>query len=355
MRRQGIRDDNVINVPRGGRIGPPRIGLPGGGGFGWIALGALLILLVAIFTLGTARIAADEACAVTRFGAVSGEQGPGLHLRIPFIDRYRCFRTASTFYEVLEEGGRGSNADFLDSPVDGVTHDGQPLTITFNVRYRIPQANVGNIYAKIARTMPLVNERVVKFHARTIARQQVQKYTSAQLYSGDLDLVSATMAALLKPRFEESGIVLEYFELKRPRFQPAYEEAIEAKQVAREQIETRANEAKAAEQEALRVANLAQGDADAELIRAKGEAQAISLRGQAVRDNPEIISLNYIEALKTIDWAILDGQSVSPFLTLQPPGSGAAPGAPAAPSPTAPDPNAPAPDPQPLPTPPTGP
>jgi len=319
------------------------------------ALGALLIVLDALFTLGTARVAADEACAVTRFGAISGEQGPGLHLKIPFIDRYRCFRTASTFYEVLEEGGRGSNADFLDSPVDGVTHDGQPLTITFNLRYRIPRANVSNIYATIGRTMPQINERVVKFHARTIARQQVQKYTSAQLYSGDLDVVSQSMAKILGPRFEESGIVLEYFELKRPRFQPEYEQAIEAKQIAREQIETRANEAKAAEQEALRVANLAQGDADAELIRARGEAQAISLRGQAVRDNPEIISLNYIEALKTVNWAILDGESVTPCLTLQPPGSGAAPGAPAAPAPTTPDPNAPTPNPAPLPTPPTGP
>lgn len=314
---------------------------------GVVGLIVIVVVLIFGFFLATARVDAGEACAVTRFGAVVREEGPGLHFKLPFAERFSCFRTATTFYEVVDDQSR-SGADFLDTPVDGVTRDGQPLTITFNVRYRIPPDRVGEIYSTVGKTMNEVNERAVKFHARSISRQQVQKFTATELYSGELDLFSQQVGELLRPRFEASGVMLEYFEMKRPRFQPSYEEAIEAQQVAREQIETRANEAAAAEQEALRVANLARGESEAQQIRAAGEATAIALRGQAVRQNPEIISLNYIEALKTINWAILDGTSVTPFLNLEAPGtSGVA--TPAAPPPAIEE---PAPTPAPVPTPP---
>lgn len=309
---------------------------------GWIGLGAAAAIALLAFAFATARVDAGEACAVTRFGAVVREAGPGLHLRLPGIERFHCFRTATTFYEVLDEPGGGSQADFIDEPIDGVTRDGQPVGVTLNLRYRIPGNRVGEIYETIGRTTNEVNERVIKFHTRSITRQQVQKLGATELYAGDLDLAGTAIGDLLRPRFEESGVELEYFELKRPRFNETYEDAIEAQQIAREQIETRENEAAAAEQEAQRVANLARGDAEAEQIRAAGEATAIALRGEAARTNPEIISLNYIEALKTINWAILDGESVTPFLNLQPPGEGSAPGAPggsAAPAaPTAPEP-----------------
>ena len=279
-----------------------------------------LILLVApvLFFALTARVDAGEACAVTRFGKVVDEAGPGIHLRLPLVDRYRCFRTAATFYEVLEEEFN-SEADFADGGLDGVTKDGQPVTMTFNLRYHVPEANVGEVYATIGKTMNDVNARVVKFHSRAVIRQLTQQYTAAQLYSGDLAGIGTAMGQTLAPRFIESGIVLDYFELKRPRFQPAYEQAIESKQIALENVTVRQYEAQAAVEEANREKNLAQGAADAERIRAEGEAQAIALRGKAVRENPEIISLNYIEALKTINWAILDGESVTPFLTLTPP------------------------------------
>jgi regulator of protease activity HflC (stomatin/prohibitin superfamily) len=357
VRQIGGYDDGADVRNRGGGFGPPR-----GSSLRWIILGAIVALLVVVFLSGTARVEAGEACAVTRFGAVTREVGPGLHLRIPGVENFHCFRTATTFYEALDNPEGGSRADYVDTPIDGVTRDGQPVNVTLNLRYRIPRGNVEEIYATIGRTQDQVNERVVKFHARSITRQQVQKYGATELYSGDLDLVSQQMFELVAPRLAEAGVELEFFELKRPRFNEAYEDAIEAQQIAREQIETRQNEAAAAEQEAIRVANLAEGESQAQQIRAAGEAAAIALRGQAARSNPEIISLNYIEALKTINWAILDGGSVTPFLNLQTPGGGAPalPGAPgAAPAESTPAPTEPAasaagaaPTPAPLPTPP---
>ena len=308
----------------GGGTRPP---IGGGDGFDfdqlgipklWLAIAGALALLFVAYSGFTARVDAGEACAVTRFGDITRVAGPGLQIKLPFVEQYHCYRTAATFFEVLDEQDR-SEADFTSGPLDGVTRDGQPVTLTFNLRYLIPRERVTEIYSQIGRTDTDVNERVVKFHSRSIVRQFIQQYSSAELYSGDLAAVSQRMQDELSPLFAESYVTLQYFEIKRPRFDPAYEQAISQKQIARERIETAANEAEAAEQDAVRAANIAQGESDAQRIRAEGEAEAIRLRGQAVRDNPEIIQLNYIDALRTINWAILDSGDVNQFLAITPP------------------------------------
>lgn len=318
--------------PSGGGLDWDRLGIPRI----WLLLGALVALLVVAYAGFTARVDAGEACAVTRFGGLARESGPGLHLKVPIFEQYHCYRTATTFYEVLDDQS-SSQADFQSGALDGVTRDGQRVDLTFNVRYQIPADQVNEIYSQIGKTDRDVNERVVVFHSRTIVRQFVQQYSAEQLYSGDLAAVSQGMQDELTPLFAASFIQLQYFEIKRPRFDDAYEDTISQKQIALEQIETRANEASAAEQEAIGVANRAQGESNAQRIRAQGEAEAIRLRGEAVRDNPEIIQLNYIDALRTINWAILDSGDVNQFLAITPPAGDPIQngGDPAASSPTA--------------------
>lgn len=318
---------NAGNYYGGQRRGSGGARPPQGGGFDWdqlgipklwLAIAAVLALLFVAYSGFTARVDAGEACAVTRFGDITRVAGPGLQLKLPFVEQYHCYRTAASFFEVLDESDR-SEADFVSGPLDGVTRDGQPVTLTFNLRYLIPRDNVSTIYSQIGRTDTDVNERVVKFHSRSIVRQFIQQYSSAELYSGDLAAVSQRMQDELSPLFTESYITLQYFEIKRPRFDAAYEDAISQKQIALERIETAANEASVAEQDAIRAANVAQGESNAQRIRAEGEAEAIRLRGQAVQDNPEIIQLNYIDALRTINWAILDSGNVNQFLAITPP------------------------------------
>ena len=298
--------------------GIPPIELGGGAprGFGIaVAVGAAVLIALFLFFTSAVQVDATEACAVTRFGEVTGTAGPGLHFRLPFVTRYRCFRTATTYYEVLETEER-SDADFTSGPVDGVTVDGQQLQITFNVRYRVDADRVELIYEDIATTPEQINERVVKFHTRTISRQVANTKRADELYLGNLAPISAEMLEAIRPRFTEAGLILEFFELKRPNFSDEYEQAIEARQIAAVLIEQRRQEALVAEQEADRVRNLARGEADAALIRAEGEAQALSARGQAVRENPEILDLERIRALTTANVVYVPSEAVLPVLNI---------------------------------------
>ena len=104
---------------------------------------------------------------------------------------------------------------------------------------------------------------MVKFHTRTISRQIANTKRADELYLGNLAPISAEMRDAVAPRFTEAGLILEFFELKRPNFSDAYEQAIESQQIAAVQIEQRRQEALVAEQEAQRLRNQAQGEADA--------------------------------------------------------------------------------------------
>ena len=280
------------------------------------AIAAAAVVALVLLASSAVQVDATEACAVTRFGELTGTAGPGLHFRLPGVTRYHCFRTATTYYEVLEDGAAATNADYTSGPVDGVTVDGQQLVLTFNVRYRVDAAQVGLIYADIAKTPGEINERVVKFHSRSLSRQIANTKRADELYLGNLAPISVQMRDAIAPRFTEAGLILEFFELKRPNFSEAYEQAIEARQIAQVQIEQRRQEALVAEQEAVRLRNQAQGEADATFIRSQGEAKSLAEQGRAVRENPEILDLERIRSLTSANVVYVPSAGVLPVLDL---------------------------------------
>jgi len=276
---------------------------------------ALAIALVVLASF-TQQVDATEACAVTRWGKVTGTAGPGLHFKLPVMTKFHCFRTATTYYEVLEADAQQTDADYTSGPVDGVTIDGQQLVITFNVRYRVDAAQVALIYAEVGKTPGEINERVVKFHTRTLSRQVANTKRADELYLGNLAPISAEMREVIAPRFTEAGLILEFFELKRPNFSDAYEQAIESRQIATILIEQRRQETLVAEQEAEKVRISAQGEADATYILAQGEAKSLAETGKAVRENPEILDLERIRAITSANVVYVPSDGILPVLNV---------------------------------------
>lgn len=293
------------NLPRGTAI---RIGL----------IAVLAVIVLAILLGAFTRVEAGEACVVRRFGDVRRTLSPGLHLKIPIAEDTACFSTRSLVYEVVDEPS-GSNADYLDYLVDGVTIDGQPLSVTYTVRFHIDADNIGYVYSNIARDMDQVTERVVKFHSRAEVRQVVNTKTAEELYLGGLESVSVEIEEILRPLFAESGVTLDFFEIKRPNFSEEYEQAIEDKQIAIEQADRKENEIQVAAQEAERLKTEAQGEADAQVIRAEGEANSLKIRADAYNQNPILVTIEYYEALQNVSWAIFGADGgANPIIPIPP-------------------------------------
>jgi regulator of protease activity HflC (stomatin/prohibitin superfamily) len=187
----------------------------------------------------------------------------------------------------------------------------------------VTRESVRQMYREVSRDMEDVNERVVRFHSRSVVRLSMQEYSAQKIYSQSIFDVEETIESRLRPLFAEKGVELESFALRKIDFDKDYVDAVEKKQIAQERIKTAEYEAESAVNEAKRQAELAKGEAQAQVERARGEAEAIGLRGEALRGNPDVLRLNFVERLSNVQWGILPAEAVTPFLPLPAPTPGA--------------------------------
>ena len=104
-------------------------------------IGGILVIMVLIMAFtGWRTVDQAESCAVLELGAVVGHAGPGFHIVKPLITNYDCFQTQQTLYQTVVEAK--GDADFLDTPVEIKTSDGQTATVEFNIAFHIEPDNV---------------------------------------------------------------------------------------------------------------------------------------------------------------------------------------------------------------------
>jgi regulator of protease activity HflC (stomatin/prohibitin superfamily) len=106
----------------------------------------------------------------------------------------------------------------------------------------------------------------------------------------------------------ENGLLFVDLILRNITFSPEYAASVEQKQVAEQQaqqarlvVESKRQEAEQARQAAQGQADSivirAKGDAESRLIQAEAEAKALQLIADALRDNPDLITYQYVNKL----------------------------------------------------------
>jgi len=157
--------------------------------------------------------------------------------------------------------------------------DLQQVNVALRVLYRIPEASVVKIYKEFAGDpfdsliAPRVQEALKEITAMQSAEQIVKKREDIKAKA-----LIASREKIGNILFVED-IVLENITLSKE-----LEAAIESKMVQ----EQEAAKARFTQQKA-------QIEADTAIIKAKGEAEAIRVRAEAIRDNPGLIQLQIVE------------------------------------------------------------
>lgn len=166
-----------------------------------------------------------------------------------------------------------------EARADCYSSDLQQIMMEINILYRIPESEVVRIFKDYSGDplqsliVPRVAEAIKEITALMSAEQIVKKREEVK--------VKALASAKLKIG---SILSIEDIVIKNVALSKELEQAIEAKMVQ----EQEAAKAKFIQQKAEIEANTA-------IIRAKGEAEAISIKGKALRDNPTLIQLNVVE------------------------------------------------------------
>ena len=271
-----------------------------------VVVGVIIFVVVLVVLINSfVVVQAGNVRVLTQFGRTVGVTfNPGIHMKIPFIQNTVNYSTRQVTYET-SDFPESSESMYPDFTVDTTSSDGQQIQIKYTIRFAIDGQQAEWILNNIG-TMDQLVEKVVKTEARSLSRNIPKKYTAAQLYSEQVFDVQQEIGDILKPIFEENGIIMDEFLLRKIDFTEDYFNVLEEKQIAEERIVVEQN---VLEQEKIKK--------EQAIIQAEAEARTIEIRGEALKENPEIIQLEFIQKLSpNIQWGILPEGGVIPFLDL---------------------------------------
>ena len=277
-----------------------------------IITGVVIFVIVLVLLLNTFVIVqAGNVRVLTQFGRTVGVTfQPGFHIKAPFIQNTVNYSTRQVTYETSDTP-EGSQANYRDYSVDTTSSDGQQITIKYTIRFAIDGKRAEWILNNIG-TMDDLVEKVVKTEAKSLSRNIPKKYTAAQLYTEQIFDVMQEIGDTLEPIYAENGIIMDEFLLRKIDFTEEYFNVLEEKQIAEERIVVERN---ILEQEKIKK--------EQTIIQAEAEARDLQIRGQALREYPEIIQLEFIQKLSpNISWGILPETGIIPLLDITGMGEG---------------------------------
>jgi len=253
-----------------------------GGIFGLIA-GLLLVTWLVYLSVYT--VPAGFVGVVTRFGAVQRIVQPGFGTKIPFIE------------DVVKMDVR-TQKDQTDATA--ASSDLQQVTSTIAVNYNLDPAYASTVYQSVGTDYADI---LIAPAIQNIFKATTAQFTAEQLID-QREQVRASAGAALKTQLIQYHVLVLNFNIVNFNFSDQFNQAIEAKQVAQQQVET-----------AKQLLAKAQVDAQTAVAQAQGQADAQKALKDAGSLTPE-----YLEFLAIQKWdgrlpAVVTG-GTTPFIDL---------------------------------------
>jgi regulator of protease activity HflC (stomatin/prohibitin superfamily) len=228
---------------------------------------------------------------------------PGLRWIIPFFENVKVYPISRQTYTMSVSPNEGQVKG--DDSITARTSDGQQVLIDSSVQYAVDPDKVVQVHIQ---WQDRYIDDVVRPLSRGAIRDVISQFGIEQVYSSKRDAVKQQITDQLSTKFEENGLVLVDFVLRNITFSPEYAASVEQKQIAQQQAEQAKFVVEQRKQEAEQARQVAQGSADAVVIKSKGdaqarliqanaEAQALTLLSQSLKDNPALLNYTFINKM----------------------------------------------------------
>ncbi len=251
---------------------------------GLLALLFLLIVFGSFYTVdqGTRGVQ-------LRYGAITGVAKPGLHLKLPFIDKVK-FVSVQNHTQVYDK-------------LEAYSRDQQPATMRVSVSFHIPDSQVEALYAQYGNIEAVV-ERLVSRKLPDELKNVFGGYNAISVIQDrtqfGIDVNTAVKKGTVGP------LAIDSVQVEEIEFSQAYEDSIEKRMMAEVEIQTKRQnldtekinaEIAVTQAKARADSALAEATAQAEATRIRGEAEAsaIRARGDALRQNADLVQLTVAE------------------------------------------------------------
>ena len=228
---------------------------------------------------------------------------PGLHWVIPFAESVVTYPISRQTYTMSIAPSEGQISG--DDSIEARTSDGQKVLIDASIIFAVDPAEVVKVHITWQNRY---DRELVRAQARGVIRDAVSQFGIEEVYSSKrFELVDMVRTELTN-KLDENGLILVDFVLRNISFSDEYAASVEQKQIAEQLaqqgkfvVEQKKQEAEQARQIAEGRADAAvieaQGRADARLIEADAEAKALLLVAAAIRDNPDLLTYQYINQI----------------------------------------------------------
>lgn len=269
------------------------------------AAGILLIVGIAVAILSRSFLVVPAGNVGVVFNAISGvkdtELNEGLNFVFPVVENVVLLNAREQTFTFAKDG------DATATDIDVLSEEGLKINIDATVRFQIDKNQAAKIYSDIGRDY--IGQIIIP-QVRSVVRGVVAKYPAVDVISTQRAKLQDEIKSDLEIVLANSQISLKDVLLRDIRIPESISVAIERKQAAEQEVEIEENLRLQAQIAAQRAVTEAEGLRDAAIARAEGEAQSLRLKGEAIRENPEIIQLEIAEKLApTINTIMLPTES----------------------------------------------
>ncbi len=264
----------------------------------WIPLvgGALVLILLATVLQCLLVVPAGTRAVV--FNSLTGLKpqplGEGLHLLLPVVETPIFYDVRTQTYTMASQ--RSESQSLGDDALKVLSADGQQITLDVSVRFRLDPAQVSHLHQTIG---PSYVDKVIRPEVRTVMRNELALHRAIAVFSEEREEIQENVEQQLSSIFAENDLILQNVLLRNVRFSDQFQTAIEQKQIAEQEKERERFLVEKAELEKQRV-----------VVLAEGEAQSIQLQGEALKQNPEVVQLDYVRKLAPGTRAIISRPEV---------------------------------------------
>lgn len=258
-------------------------------------VGGIVFIIAALILRPFALVGPGERGVMMRFGKVQDAiLDEGIHPILPIVTSVKTLSV---------------RVQKTDLKADAASKDLQSITTDLAVNWNVDPAKVNQVFQQVGDEEQIVTS-ILSPAISEVLKAATSKKTAEEIITKRTEL-KTEIDNSLKKRLEPYGIIVRDVSLINFGFSPEFSKAIESKQIAEQ-------EAKQAE---FTVKKATQ-DAQAEINRAKGKAEAQRLQRQTL--TAEILQQQAIEKWNGQFPTVMGGGGTLPLINIAPPSSQAA-------------------------------
>jgi regulator of protease activity HflC (stomatin/prohibitin superfamily) len=254
-----------------------------------VLVAAVLFFIIGLVFGGFYTVAPGERGVLIRLGSIVRISEPGLHFKIPYVDRVQPI-SVQTHVMRLDK-------------VESYSKDQQPADMRISVNWEIPPSAVAEVVAEFGNEQQMV-DRLISPRVHSEFKVVFGQFTAATAIQERGKLTIDATAAL--QRAVQGPVRIVSLQIENIDFSDAYEKSIEQRMLAEVEVQRLRQNAErekvqaeitvtVARANADAVRQKAMADAEAIKLRGNAEAEVIRARGAALKETPGLVDLAAVE------------------------------------------------------------